>query len=68
MIRKWLKTLIEYLFGDYLAELRAIHVELVLLRADINKPAPIEVDANMPLGPIRPLKFGGSIFGSPMED
>ena len=62
MIKKWIKKLIEFLFSEYLLELRLINMNLMAIQTLLAENKPEESGAFQPL---QPLSKGGSVFTSP---
>jgi hypothetical protein len=62
MIKKWIKKIIEFLFSEYLLELRLINMNLMAIQTLLAENKPEESGGFKPL---QPLSQGGSIFTSP---
>ena len=73
-MKKWLKGLVDYCFGEYLQKLRDIHLELIKLRLLIEAqgrivPRGTSDDSSklQMVRPLQPLAKGAAIFTSPQD-
>ena len=69
MIKKWLRSLVEFVFASYLTELRQINQNLTIALMYLGQsadslPKTKNVDSAgfVSLQPLRPLSNGGSIY------
>lgn len=73
-MKKWLKGLVDYCFGEYLQKLRDIHLELIKLRGLIEaqggtgRIVPRDDSSKLQMvRPLQPLAKGAAIFTSPQD-
>ena len=67
MIKKWLKHLIDFLFGEHLKELQDINSNLAAIRGLLRPSTKPQMESEKLAGftnlqPLQPLSKGGSIY------